>query len=128
MSVTDAEARATMKACQIGHSRWGDLNNLLADCYGTIGALLADRERLTKATAMSDRKEFEVDPRPRIDLGDGTPPIPIEPWPMLEQLPVGTKIRCTSPDGKRRSYGTVTGCVEKEPGKFWVEFKPEEVP
>lgn len=41
-----------MKACQIGCNNLNDANNLLAECYGRIGRLTEENERL--------RKEAEV--------------------------------------------------------------------
>ncbi len=35
-----------MKKCQIGCHNLYDANNLLAECYGTIGRLMADGRRL----------------------------------------------------------------------------------
>jgi hypothetical protein len=46
--MTEAELDKLMKKCQTGHYKWGELNNLLAECYGAIGYL---RHRLDfKAT------------------------------------------------------------------------------
>lgn len=41
---TDAEK--VMKRCQIGTTNYEAANNLHAECYGTIGRLLAEVERL----------------------------------------------------------------------------------
>lgn len=38
-----------MKKCQRGASNLNDANNLLADCYGSLGALIAENERLIQA-------------------------------------------------------------------------------
>jgi hypothetical protein len=35
-----------MKACQIGCNNLNDANNLLAECYGRIGKLASENERL----------------------------------------------------------------------------------
>ena len=35
-----------MEQCQIGTRNYDDANNLHAECYGTIGKLLHERERL----------------------------------------------------------------------------------
>ena len=37
-----------MKACQIGCNNLNDANNLLAECYGRIGRLAEENERLRK--------------------------------------------------------------------------------
>ena len=37
-----------MKACQIGCNNLNDANNLLAECYGRIGRLTEENERLRK--------------------------------------------------------------------------------
>lgn len=38
-----------MKKCQIGSHNLNDANNLLAECYGTIGLLSAQRDELLAA-------------------------------------------------------------------------------
>ena len=37
-----------MKACQIGCNNLTDANDLLAECYGHIGRLVEENERLRK--------------------------------------------------------------------------------
>lgn len=37
-----------MKACQIGCNNLNDANNLLAECYGRIGKIAEENERLRK--------------------------------------------------------------------------------
>ena len=52
---THHSAQALMQNCQRGVPGKGQAieaaNNLLADCYGTLGALLAEVEKLTKENA-----------------------------------------------------------------------------
>jgi len=38
-----------MKRCQRGSTNLNDANNLLADCYGMLGKLGAEKEALSKA-------------------------------------------------------------------------------
>lgn len=44
----DAEVGALMKMCQRGEATLDAANNLLADCYGTLGKLLIERKALHK--------------------------------------------------------------------------------
>lgn len=44
--VTTAEAEKVMKRCQIGTRNYDEANSLHAECYGTIGALVQERDML----------------------------------------------------------------------------------
>lgn len=44
--VKTAEAEKTMKRCQIGTRNYNEANDLHAECYGTIGALVQERDKL----------------------------------------------------------------------------------
>lgn len=46
MRIETPDAERLMKKCQIGCRNYSDANNLLADCYGTIGALVHERDAL----------------------------------------------------------------------------------
>ena len=49
MTITTTEAKNLMKRCQIGcggKHALDDAHDMLAECYGTIGALLAERDEL----------------------------------------------------------------------------------
>ena len=49
--VTTAEAEKLMKRCQIGfcgRDALDNAHNLLAECYGTLGALVQERDRLLR--------------------------------------------------------------------------------
>lgn len=39
-----------MKKCQAGHPSADGANDLLAECYGTLGALLIERDQLARHT------------------------------------------------------------------------------
>lgn len=44
--VATAEAERVMKRCQIGTRNYNEANDLHAECYGTIGALVQERDML----------------------------------------------------------------------------------
>ena len=44
--VTTAKAETVMKRCQIGTRNYNEANDLHAECYGTIGALVQERDML----------------------------------------------------------------------------------
>ena len=44
--VTTTEADAVLKRCQIGTRNYNEANDLHAECYGTIGALVQERDML----------------------------------------------------------------------------------
>jgi hypothetical protein len=44
--VTREEATKVMKRCQIGTRSYNEANDLHAACYGTIGALVQERDTL----------------------------------------------------------------------------------
>jgi len=46
--VTNEEAKAVMKRCQRGTRNYDEANNLHAECYGTIGALAIERNKLKR--------------------------------------------------------------------------------
>jgi hypothetical protein len=48
--MTKAEAEQVMKRCQIGDANIHRANDLLAECYGTIGALLHQQAHLVRHT------------------------------------------------------------------------------
>ena len=48
-----------MKACQIGCNNLNDANNLLAECYGRIGKLASENERLRGWIDDSGRRNHE---------------------------------------------------------------------
>jgi hypothetical protein len=43
-----------MKKCQIGSHNLNDANNLLAECYGTIGMLSAQRDELLATLKLAE--------------------------------------------------------------------------
>ena len=45
-TVTTESANAVMKRCQIGTTSYDKANDLHAACYGTIGALVQERDQL----------------------------------------------------------------------------------
>jgi len=52
------EAEKVMKRCQIGfggRNALDDAHNLLAECYGTIGALVQERDRLLRGEFICQR-------------------------------------------------------------------------
>lgn len=52
------EAEKLMKRCQIGfrgRNALDDAHNLLAECYGTIGALVQERDRLLRGEFICQR-------------------------------------------------------------------------
>lgn len=56
--VTTAEAEKLMKRCQIGVGGRGALDtahDIMAECYGTIGALVQERDRLLRGEFICQR-------------------------------------------------------------------------
>lgn len=56
--VTTAEAEKLMKRCQIGVGGRGALDtahDIMAECYGTIGALVQERDRLLSGEFICQR-------------------------------------------------------------------------
>lgn len=47
-----------MKACQIGCNNLNDANNLLAECYGRIGKIAEENERLRKDAERLDELDI----------------------------------------------------------------------
>lgn len=45
-TISTKQAQAVMKRCQIGTSSYDSANTLHAECYGTIGNLVAERDLL----------------------------------------------------------------------------------
>lgn len=65
-----AEVEALMKRCQIGFTvrQWDEAHSVLADCYGTLGALMLEVERLRgaleKLQAWADAYPLTAFPEP----------------------------------------------------------------
>jgi len=57
--VTTEEAEAVMKRCQRGSNNLDNANNLHAECYGTIGALIQDRDRMRDVLIKASNKFAE---------------------------------------------------------------------
>ena len=45
-TVPTDEAKKVMRRCQVGTRNYDEANNLHAECYGTIGALVQERDML----------------------------------------------------------------------------------
>lgn len=64
------DAEKVMKRCQIGTTNYEDSNNLHAECYGTIGRLLAEVERLQSrqwvGLTKEEAKEISLANRPYV--------------------------------------------------------------
>lgn len=58
--VTTEYAEKLMKRCQIGTRNYNEANDLHAECYGTIGALVQERDTLQKLL-----NEAAADPKMR---------------------------------------------------------------
>ena len=54
--MTREEVDRLQKRCQIGCRNLDDANNLLAQCYGALGALWCEIEELRKATFTSNER------------------------------------------------------------------------
>ena len=52
-----------MKACQIGCNNLNDANNLLAECYGRIGKLADENERLKADAERIEWQPIETAPK-----------------------------------------------------------------
>jgi len=59
MKITTADAAKIMKRCQVGTRNYNEANDLHAECYGMIGSLLNERDRLQNI----------LDNRPAINAG-----------------------------------------------------------
>lgn len=68
---TDAEK--VMKRCQIGTTNYEAANNLHAECYGTIGRLLAEVERLAQPKQSEVEIEFKEWMHPQMGV------VPVDP-------------------------------------------------
>jgi len=64
---TKEEAEKVMKRCQIGTRNYNEANDLHAECYGTIGALVQERDRLLRGEFICKRCGL----RNRLRLGCG---------------------------------------------------------
>ena len=64
------DAEKVMKRCQIGTTNYEAANNLHAECYGTIGRLLAEVERLKNrpwvGLTKEEAKEISLANRPYV--------------------------------------------------------------
>lgn len=57
--VSTKEAEAVMKRCQIGTNTHCSANDLHAECYGTIGALVQERNKLRLLLKELDPDKFK---------------------------------------------------------------------
>ena len=64
MKITTERAQRLMKRCQIGvggRNALNDAHDIMAECYGVIGALLAERDRLMLEFCQEDMDKSKID-------------------------------------------------------------------
>jgi hypothetical protein len=72
MTIKTEDAERLMKRCQTGvggRKALDEAHNIMAECYGTIGALVQERDRLLRGEFICKRCEIQdMSPNPVLDI------------------------------------------------------------